>query len=141
MRASITVACMLTRVRDASPYSLKKLSQQAEDRKVSQKGPPTNIAFDTDGNPQAPAVAFAKKCGVDVSELGRTKTDKGEWLSCELVEKGRSVAEIVPALIEKALAALPIPRRMRWGAGDLKNCRPRHCARSRMPLPKIFRSP
>ena len=114
----------------ASPRRLavliEKLSQQAEDREVSQKGPPTNIAFDTDGNPQAPAVAFAKKCGVDVSELGRTKTDKGEWLSCELVEKGRPAAEIVPALIEKALAALPIPRRMRWGAGEAEFVRPVH---------------
>ncbi len=114
----------------ASPRRLavliEKLSQQAEDRKASQKGPPTNIAFDADGNPQPPAVAFAKKCGVDVSELGRTKTDKGEWLSCELVEKGRSAAEIVPALIEKALAALPIPRRMRWGAGEAEFVRPVH---------------
>ncbi len=114
----------------ASPRRLavlvEKLSRQAEDRKVEHKGPPTSIAFDAEGNPQAPAVAFAKKCGVDVSELGRSKSAKGEWLSCELIEKGRTVVELAPALIEKALAELPIPRRMRWGDGEAEFVRPVH---------------
>jgi len=114
----------------ASPRRLavlvEKLSKQAEDRKVEHKGPPTSVAFDAEGNPQTPAVAFAKKCGVDVSELGRSKSAKGEWLSCELTEKGRTVAELAPALIEKALAELPIPRRMRWGDGEDEFVRPVH---------------
>lgn len=114
----------------ASPRRLavlvEKLSKQQQDRNVSQKGPPTKVAFDADGKPLPPAIAFASKCGVDVGELGRSKTDKGEWLCCELVEKGRTAAEIVPALIEKALAALPIPRRMRWGAGEAEFVRPVH---------------
>ncbi len=114
----------------ASPRRLavlmEKLSRQQEDQTTSQKGPPTNLAFDADGNPLPPATAFARKCGVDVSELGRITTNKGEWLSCELAEKGRPAAELVPALLEKALAALPIPRRMRWGAGDAEFVRPVH---------------
>ena len=85
----------------ASPRRLavliENLSRRQKDRTLSQKGPPTNLAFDADGNPQPPATAFAMKCGVDVGELGRTKTDKGEWLSCELLEKGRPAAEVVPA--------------------------------------------
>ena len=32
----------------------------------------------------------------------------------------------MPGLVEKALAALPIPRRMRWGAGDAEFVRPVH---------------
>jgi len=105
---------------------IEKLAMGQEDRKISQKGPPVKVAFDADGKPQPPAIAFAKKCRVAVSELGRTTTDKGEWLSHELLESGRATSELVPELIERALAALPIPRRMRWGAGDAEFVRPVH---------------
>ncbi|MHA1574368.1 MAG: glycine--tRNA ligase subunit beta, partial [Alphaproteobacteria bacterium] len=88
--------------------------------------PPVSIAFDDDGNVTPAGSAFAKKCGVDVADLGRTKTDKGEWLSCDVVEAGKTSVELLPPLIEKALAALPIPRRMRWGAGDAEFVRPVH---------------
>jgi glycyl-tRNA synthetase beta chain len=63
---------------------------------------------------------------VGVADLQRIKTDKGEWLAAETVERGKTTAELLPALIEKALADLPIPRRMRWGAGDAEFVRPVH---------------
>jgi len=102
------------------------LAARQQDRKVEQKGPPVKIAFDDDGKPTPAATAFARKCGVDVAELGRNKTDKGEWLAFESVEKGKAVADLLPGLIENALGALPIPRRMRWGAGDAEFVRPVH---------------
>jgi len=114
----------------ASPRRLavivEKLAASQEDRRLSQKGPPVSVAYDDDGNPLPPATAFAKKCGVDVAELGRVKTDKGEWLAAETVEKGETSAALLPALIEQALADLPIPRRMRWGAGEAEFVRPIH---------------
>jgi len=102
------------------------LAERQDDRKVEQRGPPVKIAFDTDGNPTPAATAFAKKCGVGVAKLGRNKTDKGEWLVFENVETGKSVTELLPGLIENALRALPIPRRMRWGAGEAEFVRPVH---------------
>ena len=84
------------------------------------------MAYDDDGKPLPPATAFAKKCGVDVAELGRVETEKGAWLVAETVDKGRATAELLPALIEKALADLPIPRRMRWGDGEAEFVRPVH---------------
>ena len=102
------------------------LAAGQEDRRLSQKGPPVAVAYDDDGKPLPPATAFAKKCGVPVADLGRVKTDKGEWLVAETVEEGRTAAELLPALIDKALAELPIPRRMRWGAGDEEFVRPVH---------------
>lgn len=114
----------------ASPRRLavmiEQLGRGQDDRKVSQKGPPVSVAFDDDGNITAAGKAFASKCGVDVAELGRTSTDKGEWLSCDIVEAGKKTAELMPALVETALAALPIPRRMRWGAGEAEFVRPVH---------------
>ena len=102
------------------------LEAQQQDRTVELKGPPVKVAFDKDGKPSAAALAFAKKCGVDVAELGRSKTDKGEWLAASKIERGQAAAALLPAALERALGGLPIPRRMRWGAGDAEFVRPVH---------------
>jgi glycyl-tRNA synthetase beta chain len=114
----------------ASPRRLavcvEALALAQPDRVTTQKGPPVTVAFDQHGKPNAPAIAFAEKCGLAVAELSREVTPKGEWLSCELLEKGALTADIMPALVTKALGELPIPRRMRWGSGDTEFVRPVH---------------
>lgn len=114
--------------RYASPRRLavfiEALAASQADRRVAQKGPPVSVAFDKNGGLTAAGIAFATKCGVDSTELGRTKSAKGEWLSCDLVETGQAAAQLMPGLIEVALAALPIPRRMRWGDGEVEFVRP-----------------
>ncbi len=114
----------------ASPRRLavlvEKLAREQDSREVSKKGPPVSIAFDDDGKITAAGVAFAKKCGVAPTELGRTKSDKGEWLSCDVVETGKAAKDLLPELVAKALADLPIPRRMRWGSSDVEFVRPVH---------------
>jgi glycyl-tRNA synthetase beta chain len=114
----------------ASPRRLavlvEKLAAAQEDRAAEQKGPPVGIAFDDDGRPTPAAEAFANKCGVAVNDLERVASEKGEWLVFNTFERGRSAAELVPEAVERALAALPIPRRMRWGAGDAEFVRPVH---------------
>jgi glycyl-tRNA synthetase beta chain len=114
----------------ASPRRLsvviESLAARQEDRTSTQKGPPVAVAYDKDGKLTAAGAAFARKCGVDESALGRTRSDKGEWLSCEVTEAGAAAATLLPELVDKALAALPIPRRMRWGAGDAEFVRPVH---------------
>ena len=102
------------------------LSFAQEDREVDAKGPPVSIAFDDSGAAKPAAIAFAKKCGVSVENLERTKTEKGEWLSFRSVEKGLAAAELLPGIIERTLKGLPIPRRMRWGASDIEFVRPVH---------------
>ena len=114
----------------ASPRRLtvlvEGLALAQDDRTVVHKGPPVSVAFDKDGKLMPAGAAFAKKCGVDAADLGRSKSDKGEWLSHEALEGGKAAADLLPGLIEKALALLPIPRRMRWGAGDAEFVRPIH---------------
>jgi glycyl-tRNA synthetase beta chain len=114
----------------ASPRRLAVLvadvATAQEDREVTQKGPPVAIAFDDAGNATKAGLAFAKKCGVDSGDLGRQKNAGGEWLSYTAIEPGRSAAEIVPQLVQQSLDALPIPRRMRWGATEVEFVRPVH---------------
>ncbi len=102
------------------------LAMAQEDREVDAKGPPVSIAFDDKGDAQPAALAFARKCGVDVKDLERTKTDNGEWLSYRSVESGATAAALLPDIVEQALQGLPIPRRMRWGASEIEFVRPVH---------------
>jgi len=102
------------------------LELRQEDREVQQKGPPVHIAFDDQGEPTKAALAFAARCGVDVGELGREKSDAGEWLSHRAVEAGAEAATLLPGVVLRSLDALPIPRRMRWGDHDAEFVRPVH---------------
>ncbi len=114
----------------ASPRRLgvivRDLQASQKDREVVQKGPPVKIAFDDSGEPTKAALAFAKKCGVKAEALGREKSDAGEWLSYKATEPGRPIGELLPEIVQAALDALPIPRRMRWGGRDDEFVRPAH---------------
>jgi glycyl-tRNA synthetase beta chain len=114
----------------ASPRRLAvKVSNLAfaqDDRATVKKGPPVSIAIDDDGKPTNTGLSFAKKCGVEFHTLDREKNDKGEWLSFSTVEKGQAAAELLPEILMRALNALPIPRRMRWGDRDTEFVRPVH---------------
>lgn len=96
------------------------------DQQVEHRGPPVRLAFDAEGMPTRAARAFAAKFSVAVEALGTVATDKGEWLVHTAEERGKPTAELLGPLIEAALLALPIPRRMRWGAGETEFVRPVH---------------
>lgn len=102
------------------------LAARQPDRLEQRRGPAVKAAFDDAGEPTKAALGFARSCGVEVSELGRTSDGKGEWLAYERRVEGRSVEALLPGILGDALAALPIPKRMRWGAGDAEFVRPVH---------------
>ena len=114
----------------ASPRRLALLVSglvlKQEDQEVEHKGPPVRVAFDKNGKPTPAAEAFARKVGVSVDELGRSESEKGEWLSHSAVQPGVSAASLLPGIVEAALAELPIPRPMRWGAHEAEFVRPVH---------------
>ncbi len=102
------------------------LAPRQPDRVEQRRGPAVAAAFDDAGEPTRAALGFARSCGVEVDALERIDTDKGEWLAYTRQVEGQPVGEIVPALVERALAALPIPKRMRWGSRDTEFVRPVH---------------
>lgn len=105
---------------------IESLATSQQDKNVQRRGPAVAAAFDADGKPTKAASGFARSCGVEVSDLERLSTDKGEWLVCNIEQKGMTAAELLPAIVEKSLAALPIPKRMRWGDSDVEFVRPVH---------------
>ncbi len=100
----------------------------APDRQVERRGPPLANAFDAAGAPTQAASAFARNCAVAVGELERLATDKGAWLVFRGTECGASTVSLLGGIINAAIAALPIARRMRWGARTVEFVRPVHGA-------------
>ncbi len=96
------------------------------ERKVSRRGPPVAVAIDADGAPTRAGEKFAAGCGVAFDQIGRLETDKGAYLFYEDVQPGSRAEALLPGLVEQALTALPVPRRMRWGASDAEFVRPVH---------------
>ena len=105
---------------------LKALPTAQSDRETTRRGPAVAAAFDDEGCATQAAVGFAKSCGVEVEELDQLETKKGSWLSFRAIEKGQPTAALIPDLVSRALAALPIPKRMRWGDRDEEFVRPVH---------------
>lgn len=105
---------------------VRDLDRKQAAREVEKRGPPVKVAFDDTGKPTRAAEAFASGCGVAVADLERQSTPKGEWLCFRGIESGHAATELLPAIIDAALAGLPIPKRMRWGAGNAEFVRPVH---------------
>ena len=105
---------------------VKALQTRQPDTKLQKRGPAVAAAFDDDGNATKAALGFARSSGVEIADLERLKTDKGEWLVCNIEQTGQAATQLLPAIVEKSLAALPIPKRMRWGSRDVEFVRPVH---------------
>ncbi len=105
---------------------VRRLTANQPDQKVERRGPPVNAAFDAEGLPTRAAQAFAASCKASVEELQRRDEGKGTFLYYVGIKQGAPAVELLPGLVQSALDALPIPRRMRWGAGEAQFVRPVH---------------
>ncbi|MEN8177210.1 MAG: glycine--tRNA ligase subunit beta [Pseudomonadota bacterium] len=105
---------------------VKQLDSAQQDKQVERKGPAVKAAYDAEGNPTKAALGFARSCSVEVENLETQDTPKGSWLVHKQLEKGRSTFELMPDIVEKSLAGLPIPKRMRWGSRNEEFVRPVH---------------
>ncbi len=105
---------------------VEDLAAAQPDRHVQRRGPALRAAFDAEGRPTPAAQGFARACGIPVEDLTRLENEQGAWLAYETVSAGRTAADLLPELLREALAALPIPKRMRWGDGAIEFVRPVH---------------
>lgn len=97
-----------------------QLAERQDDRSQALDGPPVQAAFDADGEPTKAALGFARKCGVEISEIDRS----GAKLRFEQHIPGQATVGLLPSIVEESLNALPIPKRMRWGARKEEFVRP-----------------
>ena len=86
-------------------------------------GPSVSVAY-KDGQPTSAAHAFAKKAGVDVSQLEKITTPKGEYLAAKITKQGRSAAEILAENLPKELSSIYWPKNMYWRKPNERFVRP-----------------
>jgi glycyl-tRNA synthetase beta chain len=106
------LALMASEVSASQPDSTEQLT-----------GPSAKVAY-KDGQPTPAAHAFAKKAGIDVSQLETIATPKGDYLSANVTKKGRSAAEILVQNLPKELAAIYWPKNMYWRKPNERFVRP-----------------
>lgn len=105
---------------------VENLSATQADVPIERRGPALAAAFNEEGNPTPAAVGFARSCNVEIEQLETVHSEKGSWLVFKMLQLGKPVQELLPGIVEQALAALPIPKRMRWGELTAEFVRPVH---------------
>ncbi|RRS32024.1 MAG: glycyl-tRNA synthetase subunit beta [Epsilonproteobacteria bacterium (ex Lamellibrachia satsuma)] len=102
-------------------HTAMPLSQ--EDSIIELMGPPVAAAI-KDGVPTKAAEGFARKCGVDFSELGRADNNGREVLYFKKEEKGAQTASLLQEMLEKWIDSMSFGKMMRWGARSDEFIRP-----------------
>src|SRR3954462_5343309 len=105
---------------------VKKLVARQPDQDSKRRAPPVSASSDASGQPTRAALAFAESCGVSVDALQKLDEGKGVFLFFIGTAPGAAAMNLLPAIIQRALDALPIPKRMHWGAGSAEFVRPVH---------------
>ncbi len=105
---------------------IEAVRRRRADREVIKRGPPLERAFDADGNALPAVVGFAKSCGIEVTQLTETETEKGRFVAVHTVESGQDASDLIPQCIQHAVSRLSIPKKMRWGSADDEFVRPVH---------------
>ncbi|KXJ39651.1 MAG: glycine--tRNA ligase subunit beta [Methylothermaceae bacteria B42] len=104
------------------------LAETQPDKSEVRRGPALQAAFGPGGEPTPAALGFAKSCGVEVADLETLKNAKGEWLCCQIHTPGARTQDLIGDVLQQSLAALPIPKRMRWSDLEVEFVRPAHWA-------------
>lgn len=99
---------------------IENLASEKPGMQVVQDGPPVQAAFDTEGKPTQAALGFAKKCGVELDQIDKS----GPKLKFTKIVPGQPIQDLLPGIVEASLNALPIAKRMRWGARKTEFVRP-----------------
>ncbi len=116
----------------ASPRRLAALihdvEQVAPEKMTEVLGPPLEAARDQNGGWSKAAIGFAKKHGRSPEDLTEKDTEKGPRLAFCSTIQGISIEESLADIINESLDALPIEKKMRWGAKQISFARPVHWA-------------
>ncbi|MGH8081035.1 MAG: glycine--tRNA ligase subunit beta [Lysobacter sp.] len=105
---------------------LRAVAVQQPEQHSEVLGPYLNIALDAAGQPTKALQGFAAKAGIDWTQLEKTSDAKGERFVHRATKPGADTASLLPEIVREAIAAMPIPKPMRWGDHDYGFARPMH---------------
>ncbi len=106
--------------------SVADVAVRQEDQVVEKMGPAVRVAFDETGTPTRAAQGFARGQGLEVSELERITTEKGEYLVARKKIAGDDAATILASFLPDFIKAIPFQKSMRWMDLDIRFARPIH---------------
>lgn len=99
---------------------VKGLPRLQADLREEKKGPRV-------GSPDAAVQGFLRGAGLtSLDQCEKRDTGKGEFWFAVVEKKGEATKDVLTRILPEALAALPWPKSMRWGAHDLRWVRPLH---------------
>ncbi len=100
------------------------VAERQPDRRLARKGPAEKAAFDADGNPTRAAEGFARSVGLKVDQLDRLENEQGRWLYAEIEQPGKTLAELLPDMLDKVVREMAGARSMRWSDRSDRFLRP-----------------
>ena len=105
---------------------IKDIDIRSPDNEVVSWGPPMKVAFDSEGDATKAAQAFARKNGLELTDLSnKVESDgKQDKLCVRRFESGKATTSLLGEIISQALSSLPIPKRMKWGISKEEFVRP-----------------
>jgi glycyl-tRNA synthetase beta chain len=113
-----------------SPRRLAVLFAKVSTEQASQKsevlGPYLNIGLNAEGQPTPALLGFAGKNSLSIEQLEKTTDNKGERFVARSEKPGAMTSTLIAEIVSESLAALPIPKPMRWGTRETKFIRPVH---------------
>lgn len=86
-----------------------------DDSIIEMFGAPVAIAY-KDGEPTGAAMGFAKKCGVDISEITTKHNGKDDVLYFQKEQKGKMSKDLLNEMINLFIKKLDFGKSMRWGS-------------------------
>jgi len=97
---------------------VRGLPAKQSDMESEVTGPPKSVAYDSVGAPTRAAQSFAEKQHVHVNDLHLIQTPKGEYLAAKQIKLGKTAAQILIAILPRAVHDLTWPRSMTWTGLD-----------------------
>ena len=108
-------------------FLVSDLAEQQPDQSIERRGPALQAAYDSEGKPSKALTGFMRSCGLDDPDrLEKQETSKGTWLVYQQHKPGGNIRELISDILLKSLSALPIDRKMHWGASRVEFVRPVH---------------
>jgi glycyl-tRNA synthetase beta chain len=126
LRARRFVAAGIEAIAFATPRRLAvripDVRAKAPDAARREKVLPVSVAFNAEGKPQPPLLKKLAALGLteaDIPNLERTMDGKAEALFHAYVAPGKTLHEVLDAVLAEAISKLPIPKVMSYQLADL----------------------
>ena len=107
-------------------WRIPDLPTQQADQDDTQVGPPKRMCLDDQGQPTQTGLKFAEKWAVPFDQV-RFEQPPGKKEPCALVtltRAGRPTAQLLAEALPGLIAALHVPKAMRWGRSEFEFVRP-----------------